>query len=91
MPRTIQSFVDEIVEAIGPLPDGFYASPTVYDSIIVSNDKLGFAITRKASDDGLAIELAKKAFPMLLRCIDDLDAGRVDPAVFGIPRADDSC
>jgi hypothetical protein len=68
MPKTIRMIADEVRNAL-ELPAGYYVKVDDADNILVGNDDLAFAITRKQIDDGLAVTTACAAFPGLLAAV----------------------
>jgi hypothetical protein len=75
MPKTIQQVADEVRAALPPLPEGFYVRPADGDNIIVGNDDLAFALTRRQIDDNIHMTPATSTFPLLLEALKAQERG----------------
>lgn len=83
--RTIYDIADEIMEALLPQhPEGFgprkeyhvdVDEPT--GNIIIHNDILGFAITRRTIEDNVHIKTAKISFGWLMKAIEQARQGEI--------------
>ena len=69
MPKTIEQVAEEIKAALPPLPPGLYVKPAEGDNIIVGNDDLAFAITRRQIDDNIHLVAARETFPRLMEAV----------------------
>lgn len=71
MPKPLEQAAEEIRAALPPLMEGYYVTPTDdgSDCILIGNDELAFAVTRRQIDDNIHITMATKTFPKLLQAI----------------------
>jgi hypothetical protein len=66
---TPQEAAAQIIEALAPIPAGFYVVPEG-ENVLIGSSELAFCVTPKQIEDGVAVDIAKKTFPMLLSAIE---------------------